>query len=125
MLYDKTHANANRITHATFRRAMARVAVAALPDTLAPHTASDAVAANAEGANAAPRSADSALVGHARHAVTNFGGDVFPLDASPQHTMRPPRCTSSPLAANAVSSVPSVPLYKFSPCALSSVTAHA
>ena len=66
MVYDKTHANANRITRATFRRAMARVAVAALPDTLAPHTASDAVAANAEGANAAPRSADSALVGHAR-----------------------------------------------------------
>ena len=51
------------------------VAVAALPDTLAPHTASDAVAANAEGANAAPRSADSALVGHARHAVT-LGGDA-------------------------------------------------
>ena len=92
MVYDNTHAHAaNRITRATFRRATARVTVAALPDTLAPHTASDAVAANAEGANAAPRSADSALVGHARHAVTDSGGDVFPLDASPQHTMRPPR----------------------------------
>ena len=100
MVYDKTHANANRITRATFRRATARVAVASVPDTLAAHTASDAVAANAESSKAAPRSADSVLVGHARQSVTNFGGDVFPLDASPQHTMRPVRKS---LAAKTVS----------------------